>query len=66
MDNDSRKPKTLNDIINPKQDSAVYNSLNTEDRFRYLMMYVQENKNLNVHHHIEVIERVDKKFSSTH
>tara|TARA_R100001509_G_C4841227_1_gene206714 strand:- start:173 stop:370 length:198 start_codon:yes stop_codon:yes gene_type:complete len=63
---DNKKPTTLNDIIHPKQDSALYNSLNTEDRFRYLMMYVQENKNLNVHHHIEVIERVDKKFSLKH
>ena len=62
----SKKPTTLKDIINPKRDSSVFHSLNEEDKFSYLMMYVQENKNLNIHHHEEVIDRVDRKFSSTH
>ena len=66
MNTDNKKPTTLNDIINPKKDSAVYNSLNTEDMFRYLMIYVQESKKLHPHNHEEIIERTDKKFSSKH
>ena len=66
MNTDNKKPTTLNDIINPKKDSAVYNSLNTDDRFRYLMIYVQESKKLHPHNHEEIIERTDKKFSSKH
>ena len=63
---DSKKPTTLNDIINPKRGSSVFNSLNTEDRFRYLVIYVQESKKLHPHNHEEIIDRTNKKFSSTH
>ena len=63
---DSKKPTTLNEIINPKRDSSVFNSLNTEDRFRYLVIYVQESKKLHPHNHEEIIDRTNKKFSSTH
>ena len=62
----SKKPETLNDIINPKHDSSVYNSLNTEDRFRYLIIYVRESKRLFSSNHEELIERTDKEFLSEH
>jgi|TARA_R100001460_G_C3456708_1_gene165426 hypothetical protein len=63
---EDKKPTTLNDIIKPKRDSALYNSLNTEDRFRYLIIYVQESKKLHPHNHKEIIDRTDKEFSSKH
>ena len=63
---DSKKPTTLNDIIHPKRDSALYDTLNTEDRFRYLVIYVQESKKLHPHNHEEIINRTDKEFSSKH
>jgi len=63
---DSKKPTTLNDIIHPKRDSALYDTLNTEDRFRYLVIYVQESKKLHPHNHEEIIDRTDKEFSAKH
>ena len=66
MSNESKKPTTLNDIINPNRNSSVYDSLNTEDRLRYLIIYVRESKRLFSSNHEELIERTDKEFLSEH
>ena len=66
MTYESKKPTTLSDIINPKRDSSVYDSLNTEERLKYLTIYVQQNKNLNHTQHQAVIEMTDKEFLCEH
>ena len=66
MSNESKKPTTLKDIINPNCNSSVYDSLNTEDRLRYLTIYVRESKKLFRSNHEELIERTDKEFLSEH
>ena len=66
MTNESKKPTTLNDIINPKRNSSVYDSLNTEERLKYLTIYVRQNEQLSPPQHEAVIEMTDKEFLSEH
>tara|TARA_R100000963_G_C4614887_1_gene84121 strand:+ start:532 stop:741 length:210 start_codon:yes stop_codon:yes gene_type:complete len=56
----SKKPTTLNDIINPK--ARLFDALNLEDKFIYMMLYMEENKKINSHQ-AEAIEKfTDKAF----
>ena len=66
MTYESKKPTTLSDIINPKRDSSVYDSLNTEERLKYLTIYVRQNKQLSPNQHQAVIETTDKEFLCEH
>tara|TARA_R100001086_G_C11821499_1_gene254197 strand:- start:262 stop:453 length:192 start_codon:yes stop_codon:yes gene_type:complete len=51
-------PKTLNDVIKPD----LYSSLSPEDKFRFLMLYVQQNKNLNNNQHEAVLKMTEEEF----
>lgn len=53
-----KKPKTINDIIKPD----LYSSLNPQDKFRFLMLYVQQNKNLNNSQHEAVLKMTEEEF----
>mgnify|MGYP003664289603 FL=1 len=66
MSDNSKKPTTLNDVINQGRETKVYDRLNVEERLRYLMIYVQESKKLHPHNHKEIILRTDKEFSIKH
>jgi len=63
---DSKKPTTLNDVINQGRETKVYDRLNVEERLKYLIIYVQESKKLHRHNHEEIISRTDKEFSAKH
>jgi hypothetical protein len=51
-------PETLNDVIKPD----LYSSLNPQDKFRFLMLYVQQNKNLNDNQHKAVLKMTEEEF----
>jgi hypothetical protein len=51
-------PETLNDVIKPD----LYSSLNPQDKFRFLMLYVQQNKNLNDNQHEAVLKMTEEEF----
>jgi len=51
-------PETLNDVIKPD----LYSSLNPQDKFRFLMLYVQQNKNLNNNQHEAVLKITEEEF----
>ena len=51
-------PKTLNDVIKPD----LYSSLSPEDKFRFLMLYVQQNKDLNSNQHEAVLKMTEEEF----
>ena len=51
-------PETLNDVIKPD----LYSSLNPQDKFRFLMLYVQQNKNLNNSQHEAVLKMTEEEF----
>jgi len=51
-------PETLNDVIKPD----LYSSLNPQDKFRFLMLYVQQNKNLNDNQHKAVLKITEEEF----
>ena len=53
-----KKPETLNDVIKPD----LYSSLCPEDKFRVLMLYVQQNKNLNNNQHEAVLKMTEEEF----
>ncbi len=53
-----KKPETLNDVIHPD----LYSSLCPEDKFRFLMLYVQQNKRLNIHQHEGVLKMTEEEF----
>ena len=53
-----KKPKTISDIIKPD----LYTSLCPEDKFRFLMLYVQQNKNLNNNQHEAVLKMTEEEF----
>lgn len=53
-----KKPKTINDIIKPD----LYSSLSPQDKFRFLMLYVQQNKNLNNSQHEAVLKMTEEEF----
>lgn len=51
-------PTTLNDIIKP----SMYDSLSPSDKFRFLMLYIQQNKNLNNNQHEAVLKMTEEEF----
>jgi len=51
-------PETLNDVIKPD----LYSSLNPQDKFRFLMLYVQQNKNLNDNQYEAVLKMTEEEF----
>tara|TARA_R100000935_G_scaffold41035_1_gene62568 strand:- start:578 stop:787 length:210 start_codon:yes stop_codon:yes gene_type:complete len=61
--NDNKIPTTLNDVINKGREPSVYNTLNVEERLKYLTIYVQQNKRTNHNQHKAIIEMTDKEFS---
>ena len=54
-----KKPETLNDVIHPD----LYSSLCPEDKFRFLMLYVQQNKDLNNNQHEAVLKMTEEEFN---
>lgn len=53
-----KKPKTISDIIKPD----LYTSLCPEDKFRFLMLYVQQNKQTNHTQHEAVLKMTEEEF----
>jgi len=51
-------PTSLNDIIKPD----LYSSLSPEDKFKFLMLYAQQNKNLNNNQHEAVLKMTEEAF----
>ena len=60
--NDNKIPTTLNDVINKGREPSVYNTLNVEERLKYLTIYVQQNKRTNHSQHTAIIEMTDEEF----